>query len=742
MTRHLSASTGGYPSRHLAARVRRAAAQALLALAGAGLLLWSLAPEVHAQGEPRLTTTVTDEAGVLSAAEETQVASALQDLRDRHNVQLFVAFVRTTGSATVTDFATSTARSNSLGNNDALLLVAVDDRSDALWVGPSLTAVTDSEIDAILGDAVEPRLAAGDFAGAMIDGAGALGEAVSGGFPTAAPVTAAPVTPVPTSVPGGGGTGGGSRGIDLVPVMAAVLVVGGLFLVGRTLFLRRAASRADATERDRLARQANAALLATDEAVRDADEEVGFAEAQWGEAEAAPYREALAQAREQLKAAFALRQRLDDAEPETPGQRRAMLQEIVDRTTAAGQGLKAQADRLAQLRDLERTAPDQLAALAPAVAALRARLAAASAALDRLASSYAPSAMAPVGGNLVEAGKALDSAEAEAGRGRALPDASRTEMVVALRRAQTGVASATRLIEAVERLAATLDDAAARLPGEIDAAAADIETARAAIARAASAPTLPAAPAIAGQAPSPAPATDPGAALAAAEGLLGEARRLAAVHPLDPMAALERATSANQAADAIVAGLQAVEQQRQRRLQVAASAVASAQGHVTRAVDYITTRRHGVGREARTRAAEAEARLADAQRLAAADPEGAVAAAQRATQLADEAYRLAASEFDAWNAGRGPVAGPYTRPGTANPGADVAGAIIGGIIGGMLSGGRRGAGWGGSSWGGPFGGGGGGFGVPGGPFGGGGRAGGGGFGGGGGGGGRARGGRW
>jgi hypothetical protein len=198
-----------------------------------------------------------------------------------------------------------------------------------------------------------------------------------------------------------------------------------------------------------------------------------------------------------------------------------------------------------------------------------------------------------------------------------------------------------------------------------------------------------------------------------------------------------------------VAGVQDREARQQRRLQMAATALTSARGHVDRAVDYITTRRHGVGRTARTRAAEAEAQLAEAERLAASDPDASLAAAQRATQLADEAYRRAASQFDAWDAANGPVAGPYRPPSSA--GADIAGAVLGGIIGGILAGGGRGSGWGGSPWGGPMSGGGGGrhgggFGLPGG-FGGGGRSGGGGFSlpggfGGGGGGGRVRGGRW
>ena len=702
-----------------------------------GLLVVAAPATILAQGEPHLRDTVTDTAGVLSAADESRIADALQAFRDAHNVQVFVAFVPTTGSSTVTEFATATADGSSLGGNDALLLVAIEDRSDALWVGPLLTSITDSEIDNVLSNVVEPRLADGDFSGAVIDGLDALAEALAVDAPPTATATPAPSTPAPTAVPPAGGTASGG-GFDLGPILAVMLIGGGLLLVGRTILVRRAAARADASEYDRLSREASRALLATDEAVRDADQEVGFAEAQWGDTEAAPYREAVAKARDELRAAFAIRQQLDDAEPETPDQRRKMLQEIIDRTTTASQLLQAQAARLAALRDLEKTAPAELAALQPLIAGLETRQSAATETLERLGSRYVPGAIASVNGNLVESAKALASASTETRRGLALPDARRSEAVVALRHAQDGVASATRLIEAVERLATSLDEAAARLPDELAAAAADIETARAAIGRLASPVSG------TGTAARPQPATDPRMALAAAERTLDEARQLAVATPLDPLGAVERALSANHAADAIVAGIAQAEAQQQRRLQVAATAVATARSHVSRTLDYVTTRRHGVGQTARTRAAEAEARLADAERLAPTDPDGATAAAQRAVQLADDAYRLAANEFDAWGTGNGPVAGPSVRTG-ASPEAQVIGAVLGGVLGGILSGGGRGrgSGWGGSPWGGPGGGRrGGGFGASG-PFGGGGggRAGGGSFGGGGGGG-RARGGRW
>ena len=510
--------------------------------------------------------------------------------------------------------------------------------------------------------------------------------------------------------------------------------------MGRALLQRRASAKAQAAALDTLNGDANRALLGADEALKDAANDVEFAAAQWGDPEVIPYREAIRLADDELRAAFALRQKLDDAFPETPPERDAMLREIIARCTRAQQLLDAQEQRFDDLRDLEASAPAQLAALPAAIETLRLRCAAADQAAARLRTMYAPSATASVDGNLAEAGKAIDAAAGEAVRGAAVVGSKPSEGVVALRRAQEAMARATQLVEAVERLAASLDDAAARLPAELDAAARDVAAARDAVARLAPVPAVP--PSASG----PATAADPAGALRAAEAALGEARRVAEARPLDPLAALQRAVAANQAADAIVAQVADANAQVARRRQVADAAIATAHGHVGRAIDYITTRRHGVGETARTRAAEAEMRLEEARALAAANPEAAAATANRAIQLADEAYRLAAGEFDGWNSGGGPVAGPY-RPQGAD--AQVIGAVVGGFLGAVLGGaarggGGRGSGWGGSPWGGTGGGrSAGGFGLPGG--GGGGRSRGGGFSmpsGGGGGGGRVRGGRW
>ncbi len=716
--------------------------------AGAALLLLALAvvPALALDQPPRLDGQVTDQAGVLTPAEEAEVAAALEQLRNDSDVQLFTAYVDTTGGEDVNAFTEGTAVASSLGGNDALILVAIEDRSYSMWVGPSLDEITDAEIDAILTESLEPALADGEFAAGMVSAAAATGLAVRTDA-GATPVSATPVAGAPTagaaSGPGSEGSGSSGGGLNLAPILAILLVAGGLFLVGRVLLQRRASAKAQAAALDTLNRDANRALLGADEALKDAANDVEFAAAQWGDQEVVPYREAIRLANDELRAAFALRQKLDDAYPETPPERDAMLREVIARCTRAQQLLDAQERRFDDLRDLEASAPAQLAALPAAIEALRVRRTAADQVATRLRTAYAPAATGSVNGNLAEAGKALDATADEAARGAAVVGAKPSEGVIALRRAQEAMARATQLVDAVERLVAGLDDAAARLPGELEAAAKDVATARDAVARLAQTPSIPP------PAPGTAAAADPGDALRAAEVALGEARRAAEARPLDPLAALQRAVAANQAADAIVAQVADVSAQLARRRQIADAAIATANGHVSRAIDYITTRRHGVGGTARTRAAEAEMRLDEARGLAAGNPEGATATANRATQLADEAYRLAAGEFEGWTRAGGPVAGPY-RPQGAD--AEVIGAIVGGILGSVISGaarggGGRGSGWGGSPWGGPGGGpAAGGFGLPGG---GGGRShgggfslpsGGGGFGGGGGG--RVRGGRW
>ena len=685
-----------------------------------GLLAVSTVP-ASAEPPPQLEGPVTDRAGALDGGAG-DVEAAIERTLEDQGVQAWVLFVDSTDGQPAPDYASETARINSLGADDALVLVALGDRTDAIWVADGLDAISDAEIDAIIADELEPRLRDGDFSGAAtaaVEGLGAANDTVAAPEPTPPtepePAPAEPAEPAP----GEGETDGGGALGFLLPLLFIGLIVGGVLFV-----IRAVQGRGEAEERDRktgaLAREANSLLISTDERIRDAGQEVDFVEAQYGPAEVDPLRNAVGQARDELKQSFEIRQRLDDAEPEDAATREQMLREIVERLTRAHAVLDAQTERIRQLRDLERDAPETLAALPGRIEAAEGRLPNGEVALKAL-DRYAPSASLTVRGNVVEARKGLAGAREAVANGNATLQAGDTAKAAsATRLALEGVTGATDLLDAIDRLAASIAAAEQQLPGALQEAETDLADARATTTATGLEPGSPVA-----------------ARLSEAERALAAARAAAAASPADPAAALSMATEAQRLADEVLAVAREEVATHQRLEAAATASIRTAASAVDRAADFVGTRRRGVGRGARTRLAEAERNLADAQALQGTDPALAAQAAERAERLANEAYRLADDDFSDWDQG-GPGWGQRRGGGG---GGDVAGAILGGILGGILSGGGTGGGgWGGSPWGGsgtsrgggsPGWGGGGGFGSGG--FGG---------GGGGGGGGRARGGRW
>lgn len=683
-------------------------------------LALSLATTALAADPPRLEGAITDQTGVLAGSTDT-IKAALDELLAKQRVQVFVLFVGSTGALTSTEFVDETARINSLGGDDVLLLVAVDDRTDAIWVSDSLD-ITNDELNRVISDTLEPALRAGTFDIAVIEAARALGAAAS---------TTEPNPGIgETGPPGGGVTPPPSGGIMESVDGALIGLVGIVFLgVGLVILLVWLASRVsswrEAEERDRrtgkLAREVNAQLIAIDDRIRASDQEAGFVEAQFGADEAAPFRAAVAQAKTELGGAFEIRQRLDDDQPEDPPTREAMLNDIIERLGRAAAALDAQTARIEELRNLERQAPAVLASLPAQVDALAARLPAATATLDQLSAAYAEPAWAAVKGNVAEATKGIAGARAAIDRGTAAVTATGTGVAHEIVTAQQGIAGAARLLDAIDVVARTIRETEAGLDAQLDAAEADLEAALAATPKD-------------GPDGMPSHAADVEAARAA----LRSARAAAAGRPAEPIGAAKSAATAQRLAGELLAAVRADAEQQARFAAALEASITAARAEMDRASDFVATRRGGVGRRARTRLAEAERLLGVAEAERATDPKQAMVDAQRADKLAGEAYSLASLDFAQWD---------RTGRGAATGGNDIAGAILGGIIGGILSGGGRGAGWGGSSWGSPPSSRGGGFGGGGGGWGGGHSAGGGfgGFGGGGsggGGGGHSAGGRW
>ncbi|MGH3681415.1 MAG: hypothetical protein ACRDT2_14385, partial [Natronosporangium sp.] len=168
----------------------------------------------------------------------------------------------------------------------------------------------------------------------------------------------------------------------------------------------------------RLATDANALLVATDDAVKTSEEELGFATAQYGKPATAEFEAALAGARQEIAQAFRLRQQLDDEIPEDEPTRRRMLIEIITRCQAADRALDEQAAAFDELRDLETRVEAEIDTVNARHAEVTARLDGAGTALAEMQQRWAPAAFATVAGNLDQAGDRLafaTEALAEAG---------------------------------------------------------------------------------------------------------------------------------------------------------------------------------------------------------------------------------------------------------------------------------------------------------------------------------------
>ena len=69
--------------------------------------------------------------------------------------------------------------------------------------------------------------------------------------------------------------------------------------------------------------------MSVDNTLTTSEQELAFAEAQFGVEATAPFRQVLAEARQTTQSAFALRQQLDDGQPESPAEHQRIATEIL-----------------------------------------------------------------------------------------------------------------------------------------------------------------------------------------------------------------------------------------------------------------------------------------------------------------------------------------------------------------------------------------------------------------------------
>ncbi|HYI51934.1 MAG TPA: TPM domain-containing protein [Microbacterium sp.] len=609
---------------------------------------------------------VLDDVGVLSAAEESEAQTRLDQLKTDTGLDLWVVYVDEFTNPTASeDWANTTAEENGLGPTQYLLAVATVARQYYLS-GDSAGPVTPDQLATIEQQLIQPELAADDWLGAVEAAAAGLADAAGGGSGAGAGSS--------------GASGGFPVGLIVFLAIAALAIVV-IFLIVRSRRKKVGGPTApgappvEQIDVKELAQRASSALVETDDAVKTSDQELGFARAQFGDAATVEFQQALQTARENLNRAFTIKQQLDDATPDSEEQTRSWNAEIIRLCDEANAGLDDKAAEFDELRRLEQNAPESLARVQDQLAKAAASVDAADEQLRTLAAAYAPEALATVADNPAQARARIEFADEQLAAAQAAIGAGKGgEAAVGIRAAEEAVGQAVLLEDAIDKLGrdfAQGEQSAAALIAELEG---DIATASA----------LPDAD---GRVAAAIAATRQQVDAARAN-LAGTARR--------PLLTLQNLEAANSQIDAVVGSVRDAAAQAQRAQQMIGQQIMQAQAQVSAAEDYIVARRGAIGAEARTRLAEAGAALVQAQQLQAANPEQALQYAQRANQLAGQAIQYAQHDVGAFQGGG--MGGMLGGGGGGDSGGGMMGAILGGIvINSLLGGGGGGFSRGGSS---------------------------------------------
>ncbi len=625
-----------------------------------------MAPAAGAEPPFRLPDYVTDNAGALTGSQLADVQRAVDSLYNERHVRLWVVYVDSFAPKGSVAWTQDTRVVSDLGDQDAILAIATDQRSYAFLVPSAAAGGTSTQIDDIRRDKIEPALRGNDWAGAAVaaaDGLAATGNSSGGGLSL---VTA------------------------LIIVAVIALAIALLILWSRRRRRKRhdaevaAAKRVDPTDPNALAavpldaldELSRSIVVEVDNAVRTSSNELVLAVEEFGGHQTEPFTKALENAKVTLQQAFNVRQQLDDEVPETPTERRDLLTRVVVAAARANRELDTQTESFHQLRDLVINAPDRLDVLTRQLVDVSARIDPAQQTLTQLHSEFADPALASVSRNVNAAKERLTFADQSISRARELvakPVAGKqTELVDCVRAAEAALQQASSMLDAVDSAASDIRRAVATLPAAIADIQQGITQAGAQLAQGGLANTA-----------ELSAARD--AAVTAVSAAQGNGTA-------DPLGTFTQLTQADAELDRLLA---AVSQEREAAERLGRSydqALFTAQSRVRSVSDYIDTRRGSVGPEARTRLNEAVRQLEAAQAKKASNITEAIAHANGASMLAAQAQQLANNDVQ------------YAQQAYMNRhggigGSSNMGAVIGGIIlGNILSGGMHGGFGGGGGW--------------------------------------------
>ena len=402
--------------------------------------------------------------------------------------------------------------------------------------------------------------------------------------------------------------------------------------------------------------QANSALMAADDLVHTADQELAFAQAQFSSSETQAFAKAIDSAKAELSRAFELRRLLDDDRPETPVQRHHMLNELLDRCQRATNAIKSQEQQFASKRDVLANIPDTLSQLNIQVNEVRVSIENARSLLVALSATYPAESLASVADAPERAAKLLKAAQVTAAQAKETYEAGNS--VLALEQIRLATSTVTQAGELANQVMATrslLENAAANLTAAITSISSDIEDARRL-----------------GQPNGPVPAAVLDPLVARAQRAIAAGQRVLSQSQLDPVAPLNELTAAEAALDNALEQARSQEEVHNR----ARAGLDQRLGRLNASIDAVTnmisTARGAVGIAARTDLAEASRLASEAKQTIKNDPVRAGQAIGHAEQLIGRAQGQAQRDINRFNANQPRAIG--------SSGIDMGTMMLGGIL--------------------------------------------------------------
>lgn len=645
-----------------------------------------------AQAEPPGTVTgyVTDLSDVITPEQEQELMSAADALRASEGIGVYVVFVEDFDDMDGKTWASQAYDASGLTRDDILVAVATTDRKYGERVGTN-TGISGPEWVTIRKEFV-PKLSSQDWDGAV-------GE-------IQAQVKADDTRP---GTPAGGGeaqepdtSSSGGSGAPLL----ALLGLGAAGAGGYALWRKRkkgtysgdvpglpSADPYAGVSTPEMNRRASEALVALDDEIRAASEELSFAQAEFGEERTKEYVGAVQSAREKSQEAFRIRRLLDDDVPETDAQQRVMLAQILALTDDARRLTSTHAAQFSEVRAIQADLPQALARLETRATEVEARMPIAEDNLQRLGTTYNPKALATVRDNVTQAAQLVSAARGSIATARAALDAgNRTSAVTTAKAAEQAISQANVLLDAVDRAGSDLVNASASLERAVASISSDI----------ADASRLAPRDAAVNQAVSRATHAVTAGRSVGSDG--------------DPLGALRELASAEREIDAVLAPYREAASAQEKTRGLLQERVLRAEGRMHSIDDFISTRRGAVQQSARARINSALQMLEEVK-TGLANPQEDLnrlsALLDQGEALAEQAFAEAQSDVDQWGNGGGGFGGGFGG-GRRGGGLDLGSLILGGIIfggghghgGSWGGGGDSGGGFGGGGFGGGFDGGG------------------------------------